>query len=67
MGRISLSAFGRNSNTTMKQMILTLLQRAFLTLAAGLVLTGTAHAWWDSDWTLRKKITIDTGDRKSVV
>jgi len=22
--------------------------------------TQTAHAWWNSDWTMRKKITIDT-------
>jgi len=39
----------------------TLLKRAFMAFAASLVLSGTAHAWWDNDWTLRKKITIDTG------
>jgi len=27
---------------------------------AGWLLTGTARAWWDDNWTLRKKITIDT-------
>ncbi|MCE0521634.1 MAG: DUF2341 domain-containing protein [Methylacidiphilales bacterium] len=26
----------------------------------GFFLPVTAHAWWNSDWTLRKKITIDT-------
>jgi biopolymer transport protein ExbB len=25
-----------------------------------LALTGTAHAWWNDKWTVRKKITIDT-------
>jgi len=24
------------------------------------ILSGTAHAWWNNDWTLRKKITVDT-------
>jgi biopolymer transport protein ExbB len=38
-----------------------LLQRLFIGALAILTLTGTANAWWDSDWTLRKKITVDTG------
>jgi biopolymer transport protein ExbB len=25
------------------------------------MLSGTAQAWWNNDWTLRKKITVDTG------
>src|SRR5580704_3464046 len=25
-----------------------------------LTLASPAHAWWSSDWTLRKKITVDT-------
>lgn len=33
-------------------------------LVAGLMVlpafTGSAHAWWNKDWTIRKKITIDT-------
>ena len=36
------------------------LNRLLLGALAILTLTGTANAWWDSDWTLRKKITIDT-------
>jgi len=38
-----------------------LLQR--LLLLGGLVAlicSSTAHAWWESDWTMRKKITLDT-------
>src|SRR5579872_3361696 len=46
----------------------TMITRASATLSKGLlcgigiVLTfsGTAHAWWNSDWTIRKKITFDT-------
>ncbi|MEI9999458.1 MAG: DUF2341 domain-containing protein [Verrucomicrobiota bacterium] len=33
-----------------------LLLLLLLTFAA----TGTAHAWWNDKWTLRKKITLDT-------
>jgi biopolymer transport protein ExbB len=29
-------------------------------LAAGFAWSGTAQAWWNNDWTIRKKITIDT-------
>jgi biopolymer transport protein ExbB len=31
-----------------------------LAILAMLTFSGTAHAWWDSDWSLRKKIVIDT-------
>jgi len=37
-----------------------LLNRLLLAALAILTLSGTANAWWDSDWTLRKKIVIDT-------
>ena len=29
-------------------------------LVASFALTGTAHAWWNDAWTIRKKITVDT-------
>ena len=32
-----------------------------LGLAAALTLPSTARAWWNSDWTIRKRITLDTG------
>src|SRR5476649_355818 len=32
-----------------------------LGLAAALTFPVTARAWWNADWTSRKKITIDTG------
>ena len=34
--------------------------RFLLGALAILTLSGTAHAWWDADWTIRKKIVIDT-------
>ena len=34
--------------------------KLLLALLAGLVFAGTANAWWDGDWTIRKKIVIDT-------
>jgi biopolymer transport protein ExbB len=36
------------------------MKRLLPLLLLSLVLTGTAHAWWNDKWTLRKKITIDT-------
>lgn len=30
-------------------------------LTACLVLPGTASAWWNDDWSLRKPVTVDTG------
>jgi biopolymer transport protein ExbB len=36
------------------------MNRLFAILLMCLVLDGTAHAWWNDKWTLRKKITIDT-------
>ena len=37
-----------------------ILHRLLLGAAAILLLTGNAHAWWNSDWSIRKKIVIDT-------
>src|ERR1019366_1064544 len=31
-----------------------------LGLTAALTFPATAHAWWNADWPMRKKITIDT-------
>ncbi len=36
------------------------LHRLVLGAVAILTFSGTAHAWWDSDWSIRKKIVIDT-------
>ena len=36
-----------------------LLKRLLLGGLAALALSSTAHAWWESDWTMRKKITLD--------
>ncbi len=38
----------------------TLLRNVAISCLALLVLSGTAQAWWNDNWTLRKKITIDT-------
>jgi biopolymer transport protein ExbB len=37
-----------------------LAQRLILGALAILTFSGTANAWWDGDWTIRKKIVIDT-------
>lgn len=37
-----------------------LLQRLFLGGLVALAFSSTAHAWWEGDWTMRKKITLDT-------
>jgi biopolymer transport protein ExbB len=36
------------------------LHRLLLGAVAILALTGQAHAWWNGDWSIRKKIVIDT-------
>ncbi len=46
--------------TVMKPAKSSLLKRLFLGAFVALACSGTAHAWWDADWTMRKKITIDT-------
>ena len=32
-----------------------------------MVMSGTAHAWWNAEWTIRKKITIDTSDKGAAI
>jgi biopolymer transport protein ExbB len=36
------------------------MKRLLPILLLALTLSGTAHAWWNDKWTVRKKITIDT-------
>ncbi len=43
------------------------LKSLFGALFAVLVMSGTAHGWWNSDWTIRKKITIDTSDKGAAI
>lgn len=45
----------------MKRATTYLIKVLLVGLAASSALSGTAHAWWNNDWTIRKKITIDTG------
>jgi biopolymer transport protein ExbB len=44
----------------MKRPIKNFLKSLLIVIACSLVLSSTAQAWWNNDWTLRKKITIDT-------
>jgi biopolymer transport protein ExbB len=37
------------------------MKRLLPILLLSLALSNTAHAWWNDKWTLRKKITLDTG------
>jgi biopolymer transport protein ExbB len=36
------------------------MKRLFALFALALLLPMSAHAWWNEDWTVRKKITLDT-------
>lgn len=40
---------------------------AFAILVAMLVLPGSAEAWWNEEWSLRKKITLDTSSTGSAI
>jgi len=44
----------------MKRATIPLLRIVLIGLAAGFTFSSTAQAWWNNDWTIRKKITIDT-------
>jgi len=44
----------------MKRATINLLKVVLIGVALG-AWSGTAQAWWNNDWTIRKKITIDTG------
>jgi biopolymer transport protein ExbB len=44
----------------MKRVTTHLLKVLLIGLVAGFTWSGTAQAWWNHDWTIRKKITIDT-------
>jgi biopolymer transport protein ExbB len=44
----------------MKRAMPHLLKVVLVGLAASCAWSGTAQAWWNNDWTIRKKITIDT-------
>jgi biopolymer transport protein ExbB len=46
-----------------KRTNLNLLKSLFAGFLLAMVMTGPAHAWWNPDWTIRKKITIDTTDK----
>jgi biopolymer transport protein ExbB len=44
----------------MKRTTTPLLKVLLACLLAGALLSSTAQAWWNNDWTLRKKISVDT-------
>jgi biopolymer transport protein ExbB len=45
----------------MKRPTLSFFRSLLLALLGSCVFCGTTQAWWNPDWTVRKKITIDTG------
>jgi biopolymer transport protein ExbB len=45
----------------MKRASLSLFQTTLCGLIAAVVFSTSAQAWWDADFTIRKKITLDTG------
>jgi biopolymer transport protein ExbB len=40
-------------------------KQLLLCLLTATVLTGQANAWWNKEWTIRKKITVDTGGKEA--
>jgi biopolymer transport protein ExbB len=44
----------------MKRATTNLLKIVLVGIVAGFTFSSTAQAWWNNDWTIRKKITIDT-------
>ncbi len=51
----------------MKQATTHLLKILLAGLALGFASSGVARAWWNNDWTIRKKITIDTTANASAI
>jgi len=47
-------------STVTKRANSTLLQRLWFGVAVFLAFSGTAHAWWNDEWSSRKKIVLDT-------
>src|ERR1700678_2803147 len=59
MLRLSPSAHGR-SKKNMKRAAPNLLKMLLAGIALSFAWSSQAQAWWNPDWTVRKKITIDT-------
>ena len=38
-----------------------------LCLLAASLFSSTAHAWWNKEWTIRKKFTVDTGSKEAAI
>jgi biopolymer transport protein ExbB len=51
----------------MKRAMRYFLKVGLLGFMLGLVIQGSTQAWWNNDWTIRKKITIDTGVQGSAI
>ena len=47
----------------MKRVNVTFLKSLMCSLLAVVALSATANAWWNDEWTVRKKVTIDTTDK----
>ena len=41
--------------------------RIFVAILVFLSIAGTGHAWWNPEWTIRKKITVDTTPAGSAI
>jgi biopolymer transport protein ExbB len=42
-------------------------KKLFLCLLLLPMLSGNAHAWWNKEWTIRKKFTVDTGGKEAAI
>lgn len=38
-----------------------------LLVLTAMALPGTAHAWWNKEWSIRKKFTVDTGSKEAAI
>ena len=51
----------------MKRANITLLRSIMFALGAISILSSTAHAWWNDEWAMRRKITLDTSDKGAAI
>jgi biopolymer transport protein ExbB len=53
----------KKMETMIKRTNAKLIKHLLAGMLAVLIFSGTAQAWWDGEWTMRKKITVDTTEK----
>ena len=70
MTRLSPEATGRETRATVRgarTRAIAGLARLLRAGAIAVLVPAAAHAWWNSDWTLREKITLDTTESGAAI